>query len=156
MVGLAPKWVRLEPKWDKSGTFSDQISVHLAHRAPDLSNLGSNLTHFGAKSLPSTMPKMIMYMCYTKMCGFAQPGIYVTAVCLFIQGVRIHNVLTEVTLGCQICTEIGQAWHWKGQNYDLFRLVIRKFKLGEPFSNLVSSPHSGHICPRVVLCIHKH
>ena len=21
------------PKWDKSGTFSDQISVHLAHRA---------------------------------------------------------------------------------------------------------------------------
>ena len=33
MVGLAPKWVRLDPKLDKSGTFSDQISVHLAHRA---------------------------------------------------------------------------------------------------------------------------
>ena len=30
MVGLAPKWVRLDPKVDKSGTFSDQISVHLA------------------------------------------------------------------------------------------------------------------------------
>ena len=30
MVGLAPKWVRLDPKWDKSWTFSDQISVHLA------------------------------------------------------------------------------------------------------------------------------
>ena len=30
MVGLAPKWVRLDPKLDKSGTFSDQISVHLA------------------------------------------------------------------------------------------------------------------------------
>ena len=33
MVGLAPKWVRLDPKLDKSGTFSDQISVHLAHLA---------------------------------------------------------------------------------------------------------------------------
>ena len=33
MVGLAPKWVRLDPKLDKSGTFSDQISGHLAHRA---------------------------------------------------------------------------------------------------------------------------
>ena len=31
MVGLAPKWVRLDPKLDKSGTFSDQISVYLAH-----------------------------------------------------------------------------------------------------------------------------
>ena len=30
MVGLAPKCVRLAPKWDKSGAFSDQISVHLA------------------------------------------------------------------------------------------------------------------------------
>ena len=30
MVGLAQKWVRLDPKWDKSGTFSDKISVHLA------------------------------------------------------------------------------------------------------------------------------
>ena len=30
MVGLAPKWVRLHPKLDKYGTFSDQISVHLA------------------------------------------------------------------------------------------------------------------------------
>ena len=28
MVGLAQKWVRLDPEWDKSGTFSDQISVH--------------------------------------------------------------------------------------------------------------------------------
>ena len=31
------------PKWDKSGTFSDQISVRLAHRSekvPDLSHLG--------------------------------------------------------------------------------------------------------------------
>ena len=30
MVGLAPKWIRLDPKLDKSGAFSDQISVHLA------------------------------------------------------------------------------------------------------------------------------
>ena len=59
MVGLAPKWVRLDPKLDKSGTFSDQISENLTHLAkcteiwsekvPGLSNLGSNLTHFGAK-----------------------------------------------------------------------------------------------------------
>ena len=59
MVVLAPKWVRLDPKLDKSGTFSDQISVHLARWAkcseiwsekfPNLSNLGANLTHFGAK-----------------------------------------------------------------------------------------------------------
>ena len=35
MVGLAPKWVRLDPKFDKSGTFSDQISVHLA-REPNV------------------------------------------------------------------------------------------------------------------------
>ena len=41
MVGLAPKLVRLDPQLDKSGTFSDQISVHLAHRA--------NLTQFEAK-----------------------------------------------------------------------------------------------------------
>ena len=33
MVGLDPKRVRLDHKLDKSGTFSDQISVHLAHRA---------------------------------------------------------------------------------------------------------------------------
>ena len=32
MVGLAPKWVRLNPKLDKSGTLSDNISVHLYHR----------------------------------------------------------------------------------------------------------------------------
>ena len=67
VVGLAPKWGRLDPKWDKSGTFSDQIPVHLAHRAkcteiwsekvPDLFNLGSNLTHFGAKpTIPAVHP----------------------------------------------------------------------------------------------------
>ena len=33
MVGLAPKCVRLDPKFEKSETFSDQILVHLAHRA---------------------------------------------------------------------------------------------------------------------------
>ena len=51
MVGLAPKWVKLDPKLDKSGTFSDQISVHLARwakcteilseKVPDLSHLRS-------------------------------------------------------------------------------------------------------------------
>ena len=33
MVGLAPKWVRLAPNWDKSGTFSEQIQYILHHRA---------------------------------------------------------------------------------------------------------------------------
>ena len=28
ITDLDPKWVRLAPKWDKSGTFSEQISVH--------------------------------------------------------------------------------------------------------------------------------
>ena len=50
---------QIGPKWDKSGAFSDLISVHLAPRAkcteiwsekaPDLTNLGSNLTHFRTK-----------------------------------------------------------------------------------------------------------
>ena len=50
MVGLAPKRVRLDPKVANSGSFSDQISVHLApcakcteiwsEKAPDLSHLG--------------------------------------------------------------------------------------------------------------------
>ena len=39
MVGLAQIVGQIGPKWDKSGAFSDQISVHLA----------PNLTHFGAK-----------------------------------------------------------------------------------------------------------
>ena len=38
MVGLAPKWARLDPKLDKSGTFSDQISVQLA-RAPNCTEI---------------------------------------------------------------------------------------------------------------------
>ena len=33
VLGLAQKWVRLAPKCDKSGAFSDQISVHLAQGA---------------------------------------------------------------------------------------------------------------------------
>ena len=60
MVGLAPTKVgQIGPKWDKPGTFSDQISVHLAPRAPnalksDLKKpgfvpFGANLTHFEAK-----------------------------------------------------------------------------------------------------------
>ena len=58
-VGLAPNWVRLDPKLGKSGTISDPIAVPLARSAkcteiwsekvPDLSIMGSNLTHFGAK-----------------------------------------------------------------------------------------------------------
>ena len=40
MVGLAPKWVRLALKWDKSGAFSDQISVHLAQGSADIAGRG--------------------------------------------------------------------------------------------------------------------
>ena len=52
-------------KWDKSGSFSDQISEHLARERQMLWNLirkgpgfvpfGANLTHFGAKpTIPNT------------------------------------------------------------------------------------------------------
>ena len=35
------KVAQIGPKWDKSGAFSDQISVHLAHRATLEPNLPS-------------------------------------------------------------------------------------------------------------------
>ena len=51
------------PRWDKSGAFSDQISVHLARpiwgpnliwKSPGFVQFGANLPHFGAKpSIPS-------------------------------------------------------------------------------------------------------
>ena len=37
MSDLGPIWVRLAPKWDKSGTFSNHISVHF--RLPSLNVL---------------------------------------------------------------------------------------------------------------------
>ena len=50
---------QIGPKWDKSGAFSDQISVHLAPRrqihwnliwkSPGFVPFGANLTHFGGK-----------------------------------------------------------------------------------------------------------
>ena len=51
MVGLAPKWVRLDPKLDKSGTFSDEIAVHLLGEP----SFGTNLTQFRAKPDISTI-----------------------------------------------------------------------------------------------------
>ena len=50
MVGLAPKWVKLDPKFDKSGNFSDQISVHMARfqRSQNLRG-GSELGHMDRK-----------------------------------------------------------------------------------------------------------
>ena len=42
MLGLAPKVGQIGPKWDKSGTFSDQISVHFGSK-------WAILTHFGRK-----------------------------------------------------------------------------------------------------------
>ena len=51
MVGLAPKWVKLNPKLDKSGLFQIRFQyiwlIDPIKKVPDLSNLGSNLTHFG-------------------------------------------------------------------------------------------------------------
>ena len=43
------KWVRLAQKWDKSGTFSDQISVHFGSVSRFVL-FRANLTHFAAKS----------------------------------------------------------------------------------------------------------
>ena len=49
MVGLAPKWVILDPKFDKSAIFwlleANVLKADLK-KSPDLSNFGSNLTHF--------------------------------------------------------------------------------------------------------------
>ena len=45
VVGLAPKWVRLDPKLEKSGTFSDQI-----RKNPVLAAFGANLSYFGPNS----------------------------------------------------------------------------------------------------------
>ena len=69
MVGLALKWVRLDPKSNKSWTFSDQISVHLARWAKcteicsekvmDFSNLGSNWPTL-EPNLPSLVGKLIV------------------------------------------------------------------------------------------------
>ena len=47
-------------KWYKSGAFSDQISVHLAHLSPGFEPFGANLTHFGAKpTIPATRARMV-------------------------------------------------------------------------------------------------
>ena len=38
------------PKWDKSGTFSDHISVYFRLSEPGFVPFGFNLTYFGPKS----------------------------------------------------------------------------------------------------------
>ena len=48
-VRFGPNLCQIGSKWDKSGTFSDQISEQY-EQVPDLSHLGAILTHFGAKS----------------------------------------------------------------------------------------------------------
>ena len=61
----------MDAKLGKSGTFSDQISVHLARwakfteiwseKVPDLPSLASNLTHFGAKpSIPGSLTPTVL------------------------------------------------------------------------------------------------
>ena len=51
MSGLTAK-LQIDPKWDKSGTFSDQISVHFgAVRSPGFVPFGTNLAHLGPKSV---------------------------------------------------------------------------------------------------------
>ena len=47
---------QIGPSWDKSGTFSDQISVHLA---PGFVPFGANLTHFGAKPTIPVSPSVL-------------------------------------------------------------------------------------------------
>ena len=84
MVGLVPKWVKLDPKLDKSGTFLDQISVHLAlwakcteiwsEKVPDLSNLGSNLTHFKTKpTIPAAIPDYKQRLSAGQISSLASP-----------------------------------------------------------------------------------
>ena len=62
---------QIGPKWDKSGTFSDQISVHLARssqmywnliwKSPGFVPFWANLTHFGAKStIPDTQRTVLL------------------------------------------------------------------------------------------------
>ena len=50
---------QIGPKWDKSGAFSDQISVHLA-REPRIRPIWATLTHFGAK--PTIPGQYIVHM----------------------------------------------------------------------------------------------
>ena len=74
MARFGPKVGQIGPKWDKSGTFSDQISVHFNSKSsksqdllksdligPRFVSFGSNLTHFGPKSaIPSLNTTHIM------------------------------------------------------------------------------------------------
>ena len=48
MSNLASKLGQIGPKWEKYGTFLDQISVHLEPRG--FVTFCANLTHFGAKT----------------------------------------------------------------------------------------------------------
>ena len=68
MVGLVPKVGQISPKLDKSGAFSDTISVHLAlpRKIPGFVPFGTNLTHFGAKP---TIPDLYLNCLY-----FLNPG----------------------------------------------------------------------------------
>ena len=62
MVGLAPKCVRLDTTLDKS----DEPNVLKSdlEKVLDLSNLGSNVTHFGAKpTIPRRYPDFLNNSC---------------------------------------------------------------------------------------------
>jgi len=53
MTRCGPKVSQIGSKLDKSGTFSDQISVHFGSSRSEKSrflSFGANLTHFGSKS----------------------------------------------------------------------------------------------------------
>ena len=60
----SPKVSQIGPKWDKSRTFSDQISVHFGLlKSPGFVLFRTNLTHFGPKSgHPEVLP--ISAICY--------------------------------------------------------------------------------------------
>ena len=56
---FGPKKGPISPKWDKSGAFSDYISVHLAPNS-GFDSFGANLTHLGTKiDIPAGRPDSV-------------------------------------------------------------------------------------------------
>ena len=78
---------QIGPKWDKSGAFSDQISVHLAQgrqmhwnqiwKSPGFVTFRANLTHFGAKpTIPASVDHWLHSACVRQRCQI-QTQIYI-------------------------------------------------------------------------------
>ena len=83
MLGLAAKWVRLDPKLDKSGTFSDQIQYILAQCAkmywiwsenfPDLSHLGPIWPTLGPNLVTVIWAACVLFQCGWRPCTESVP-----------------------------------------------------------------------------------